>query len=1199
MPHLRIILIFFFLIQIHVSGIPEFQETSKTRFLLDFKETSPELKGQNRRAELRIPDGMIHEKAFHGSSGAGVEILCKEIYSAKYPGDTVEAVILLEKYPESRAYIFDKIYQCDNDKVHNNKPLNGVTGLSLFVDSKGRIGSEQTTLFYGSGHKKTFYAPDNVVVPLGKKIRIALVNIGFPVNRYAIYLDDKSVVDRLLDYNHRLYYDPHIRDTAPARIMIGNNGSRTAHFTGLIYAVRYSEENLSVQETVSQDWLDPRKEKVSLPAKSDAAVSFDCEKEEALPPGCKLQKHKYVSGVYGNAIEGKIEFRGEKLPTGRQGSVEFFLLPQNWSNRSIKNHPLIQFGGNNMFAVFYIFNTPGDLKPISWYFPDENKKLVFINAAVPLEKGLWKHIVLTWDSGNFCIYIDGVKQVSRYVENIRNFMDTHWNTILFSEGKNEAVNAFDQIRIYDRKLNEAEVLNHFRIYADPEKANISERYLIHSEFYPGEKKLLLSCSQTDVHLYVNFLNAGKSICSYSGKSPLACDLSGMPSGKYELFLEIKDNAGKLLQKSSREFVLPEIPWLRNTLGIPSRVPSPWQPLTIDDTRTIHGTTAAYQFGKGFIQAIMIQSNADSKRRQILAAPISLSGMKSLKWKEPELQADGKGLAVNLFQQAEAEAFRINIKGVMEFDGMIRCRIQLAALETESTLSEFALRIPLKAEYVRDYYVIGEQMDYLAATVPTGNGVFYDDLNYTMNRRHNRPEYGAVRRDSTKKRTLPPFAWTGSNHAGISVLLDNFANYVISPSRPILEFERKNETILMTVNFITKELRLSKGEVRDFEFVIMATPMKKTLPGWRNWKTASFFPLEKAGRTMGASMFYAPYPADWRKSAAYIAELKKTGVSVLPYFDFLGMEKRMEPFALFMDEWFKSGQPNYRSGSLSDWYLFQFSRWVRKCGIDGIYVDNHFAKSIIDPTPGKAPGSSIRAGYQLLAMRHLFKRFYTLLAEQRAPHPYVMVHMTHAMIAPTMSFADIAYEGEDHYIDGRNRKYANLDHIDLWPNDLVRIINLPDSWGCASFWLPAVQGNPDNWELPHSRAKYIRAWYTQLLLHDQRGHVSGDENFMAPVDEFFRQYPDAKFVLYRDNDFITCEKEEKIHISYYDASQEILAVVGNHRHQAANLELRIKENLPGRKIQAVIDAEDNSPLQSPVCRLSVPARDYRLIKIKYR
>jgi hypothetical protein len=480
-------------------------------------------------------------------------------------------------------------------------------------------------------------------------------------------------------------------------------------------------------------------------------------------------------------------------------------------------------------------------------------------------------------------------------------------------------------------------------------------------------------------------------------------------------------------------------------------------------------------------------------------------------------------------------------------------------------------------------------------------------------RGERPEYGAMARakKSLACGSFVPFAWLGNHRRGVCFMADNDRGWVRSETRAALEFSRTADVVTMDLNLIGAPATLTRDRPRDIVLSLMATPSKRPAKGWRHWSTDSFYVISAAGRVMGSDIFYVPYPADYRQSGAY---LKPGGDRVLlPYMDFYGSDTRMEPAEDFRWEWWPSltdeefprrsqvYRANYCSGSLADWYITKFSEWVDSSGVNGLYVDNCYPSPLPEAVTG--PGymdeaGQVQPGYELFAMRDWMKRIYCLMAAKGRPHPYTMPHMTHCMIGPVMSFADIAYEGEDHYLNGETARDVD-DHIAYWPNDLVRIIDLPHAWGVGTHWLGAVHGAANKWTLPFPRDHYIRAWYTQLLLHDMRGAVSDDGGAMAAFNRFLGQDPDAEFVLYRDNRAIRASPAEAVYVSYYRRPGQVLAVIGNHAREQRQVEIRVELPALGFAAAAFSNGETGEavPGSAESLRLVVPGRDYRLLLVR--
>ncbi|MCM8769101.1 MAG: LamG domain-containing protein [Candidatus Omnitrophica bacterium] len=1035
------------------------------------------------------------------------------------------------------------------------------------------------------------------------------------------------------EFHHRVFYG--IPENKPGKIVIGNNASGKAAWNGLIDELRILGANLELSPPADLSWTDPQRKR-SLPEgpplflpETTPTVSVPCDGTSDIKTSreitAKFAGGQFISGVRGEAYSGgAIELRGKKIITGKEGTIEFWMMPINWNNRMVQNLSFLS-GGPAPYFNFYVFNSPGDLRPLSLYFQNDEGKNIFVSASRFIDEENWHHFVLTWQENTYQIYIDGSLAVEQTLRQIEKAIQAEREYLLFSGQRGDKLSAFDEIFIYNRALSPDEAWNAYARYRFPEKVRKATPYTIVYKQYPSKNlvRAEIKFLQGRIPTYLR-LDLEQKSKIYSG------NLTKVPTSRNEAVVEsstAKIQPGKFngllcfLDENKTEFFRTAIaltkkvyPWLGNRLGVPERVPEPWGPLKLQGHRVTCLLTE-YNLASPLLTQVITNGQETLASPTVLEAVGSAGKPVIFTLPPPTITLTNNGLGATVTISHHQQGIRLSVSGQMEFDGFIKYRLTVSPETSPVFLNSLRLRIPFQASQALDYYVLGEHMDHVAGEVPGNNGIFWDSLTGKMFKRHELPEYGAMQRPrrGLVYGNFVPFVWLGNNHRGLCFMADNDQGWVQSERKAAVELSREDAVVYLTLNLFAEPITLQTGKSREIVFSLMATPSKKPPRGWRHWKTSSFFVISEAGRVMGNDIFYVPYPVDYQKSAAYMKKLWQQGIVPLPYMDFYGSDGRMEVANDFRWEWWPEitseqfparsqiYKTNYCSGSIIDWYLYNFNRWVDECGVNGLYIDNSYPSPMFDALNG--PGylhekGEVQPGYQLFAMREFYKRIYCLLAEKGKPHPYTMVHMTHCLIAPAMSFADIAYEGEDHYINGESEKgneKVGADHITYWPNHIVRIIDLPQAWGVGTHWLSAVRGRPELWKLPPSREYYIRAWYTQLLLHDMRGSVSADGGAMAAFDNFLQEDPDGEFVLYRDNNLIKAINAKQIYISYYRRANNLLAVVANHdwKEQTVTLSLNLPESVK------VTDGETGQPitLRGKTFSVTIPGRNYRLVLVR--
>jgi hypothetical protein len=1245
-----------------LCGQVEYSPSLKTYVLMHLNDKDDlKIVGQGEKASAKLfGDAAIIDKGWYkgalnpGKDG-GILVQTDRPFNPDYGHATLEAWVYLNNYPAKRGYIIDKIYECANTKVHNNKPEKGAVGISLFVDSQGRIGNEITSLYYGPGHKRTFYSPDGFKIPLKEWVHVVLSDAPWPVGKYRIYINKKPILSKICAYHHKIFYVSE-KEEACGKIVIGNNAAHDGVFPGLIDEVRVLGGNVAFGGVEDMSWNDPQSKR---PLKRGAPCFLPDTKERIYVSCDEIDKYqaeemmrfypvfskggKLVPGVRGNAWSGNLDLKGKGIIDGKKGSLEFWMRPDNWNNRSTRNLGVAGFGPKPWVNI-YIFNSVHELRPLTLYFQNDEGKNTFLGfGKTPMNQNIWYHVVLTWDGPSYKTYINGkiasdneFRGIDKMINAVREYVNFKGEPVPKGENKGKTT-SFDEIYVYGTALNPIEVKNAYYRYLAPEKVVKAVPYDVNFKNYPSLEKIIVDVDflkdEKPATLKLNVTQNGKELASEtlkvdSGKKTVSfsCPMGKVNAGAFKANLDFIGADGKVLDTMSHEFKKLETPWLHNKLGVPVKVPEPWIPLEKVGDYKLKSLMSEYDFSKGLLGQVVTNSD------KTLAAPVMFQGKaggKKLEFSDKtELTVNKKGLEATVKKEFTSSQLTIDAKGLIDFDGFIKYQIELKPTGDSVELDSLVLRIPCKSDQALDYYVLGEHMDHMSGEVPEKKGTFWKSLDGGLFKRHEIAEYGAMGRPrkSMVYGNFYGYAWLGNNHRGLCYMADNDAGWVQNDKKSALALTRNGDKVYMTLNLVAEPVKISKDKPRKITLALMATPSKRPAKGWRHWRTDSFYPTEESGRAKDDSIFYVPYPVDYKASKKFMDKVWKKGHIPLPYMDFYGSDGRMGPAEYFRWEWWPGiahedfpkkasiYRSNYCSGSLIDWYIYNLNKWVDQCGVNGLYVDNHFPCPLAYPVVG--PGyvhekGKVQPGYELFAMREFFKRIYCLLEAKGKKHPYLMVHMTHSMMAPTLSFADIAYEGEDHYLNGerdgkatgreKNLKPGEVpDHITFWPNHVVRVIDEPHTWGVASYWLTAVRGAENNWKLKRSRDEYIRAWYTQLLLHDMRGGARPDKGMMDVFKRFLDNDPDVKFTLYRDNKAIVANETKDVYISYYQKKgKEVLVVLGNHQEKPVKLTVTIKPDLLGLGSFNCFDAESLKKLKiiDNQFKATVKPRDYRLILLK--
>ena len=188
---------------------------------------------------------------------------------------------------------------------------------------------------------------------------------------------------------------------------------------------------------------------------------------EKIAEGGMIGQLEYVDGMKGKAlvVDGKpAAFLVRDLSENdfREGTVSFFFRP-NWERKDGKAHYLFQTGKwRSEFFLVFVKDARGQLE-LSVCTPKQRQ--VFVKNA-DLQPGKWVHFAFSWNvaKGECVIYIDGKPAARTVREEWKDgsySFKAPWNIQLGRNVNEPAGGAYDNLKIYNRQLSDAEILADF------------------------------------------------------------------------------------------------------------------------------------------------------------------------------------------------------------------------------------------------------------------------------------------------------------------------------------------------------------------------------------------------------------------------------------------------------------------------------------------------------------------------------------------------------------------------------------------------------------------------------------------------------------------------------------------------------------------------------------------------------------------
>ena len=566
-------------------------------------------------------------------------------------------------------------------------------------------------------------------------------------------------------------------------------------------------------------------------------------------------------------------------------------------------------------------------------------------------------------------------------------------------------------------------------------------------------------------------------------------LPPLKEGAYYLIAQIvrEDKVKPLIIR--RIFKYKHFPWEHNKIGKSNIIVPPFKPLkVVKSKREVFALLTGYQISKGFWSKVYAQGE------NILSAPIELvlnEGKIPLEEEDFRFTRIRDNL-VEAVTTLKSNSLRIKVKHEYDYDGMCKVKISLEP-EGKVELYEGKIIIPLKASVAQLMHIVSDCIrSNPAGYIPEGEGVVWDSRE--------------IVRDKLLG-TFVPYVWLGGIYKGFCWFADNDKGWVVEDSKPEIEILRRKGEVILQINIINKSTLLTSP--REIVMGFQPTPVKPRMKGWRRlchrWKAPvaqaiKFSVLPGCGVLGAWSMDRYPRGHDYSlirkinearkgkpksfRSALEIADeyidkylskreekikrkvrrrifwafdLAREARFLIPYIDTRAAYSEWPEYTVYEDEW---GFSEYRTGaggpgcgdpveSYQDFTLYYVRKLVRE-GMDGLYYDDTYLRSIPDPVTGDAyvrEDGKIQPHVGIFHMRELFKRTATMLFEEGKgsldERPFLIAHMTNANIIPIMSFATVGLDWE--------MKYGDEDVQDRFSEGFI----LAESLGTQAGMVPVV------------------------------------------------------------------------------------------------------------------------------------------------
>ena len=863
---------------------------------------------------------------------------------------------------------------------------------------------------------------------------------------------------------------------------------------------------------------------------------------------------------------------------------------------------------------------PGRTKPGEIGFRVDGQRLG--SGDLPLLPGRWRHVAWTWWGMLHRVYVDG--RLSRETSlpspmGARQLASLRVGT--FAGGKQDVT--IDELAIYNTPLTAAEVQATFRAAKPgPLKALAPHGLEVAALWAPGEGKVHVAAdagnqwaARTSKLAIAAVDPNGRTVARGQVASPVrgfgetVLSLGTMTPGRYRVVVRALDERGKeLASATSKAYELPRTAWLGNRLGLSEKIQPPWTPVEVrGQTLGVWGRRYRLAGGFGLPQQI------DSQGRPLLARPVALEIVqdgKPVAMANPRVRiGPAKPAEATWTGTADAGPLRIEVRGRIEYDGLVLLTMRLVPVGRPAALQAVRLQTAMPGDRARFMHTTTDQTywwyTYKSATA-NKPGVFHDNL---------KQRAGA-------SRFLPAVVFSDHDR-GLTWFAENPSGWQVDEARPMQRMIRDDDgTVRLECLLANRPFTLERPI--EITFGLMATPVKPLPPHWRT-AFVHYAPLamksdlglwwswpDDAGKK-GRQGTFNLCPVDVKAYRQAFVRLRKSGIALAPFTNaHVLLPHPPDDWAslhhVLQAETQNDGWTAQPTRGFRDYWAFQLNRWLDGDGMDAIYIDESYA---FGASAALLSGGYVRddgthgPGCNLLGVRALLQRTRQLLLDHRK-RPLVWLHTTASMWPHAWSFADVVSDGEAFQF----AKPGGADWIDLWGSKLLAPVGGPGASGGP--WLLSIGRAQKYGFIPiflnyikfYNAPEYpraLRSMHALLTLLDIIPITYTPGKLPQIKDDFGIGADDVAFHGYWRQKAVLAERAD-VKASYYRRPRSALIVVANLGGQPYEGKLRIDLRSLGFRGAAVHLRDPEAPgtpppaLEGGAIRIRIARHDYRLIRL---
>lgn len=876
-----------------------------------------------------------------------------------------------------------------------------------------------------------------------------------------------------------------------------------------------------------------------------------------------------------------IEYPNHDFITPEQGSVVFWVRPENWQGNDRNFHIFFRAEGTDADLLVYKVAWNSELYFLLGPKKKSGGKQVWTTISAPIGQwrpGEWHFVVATWGGGTMKLYIDGIcKGQKKFIRPGSPFLKFGAGGLRPKQWKTpQNYSLIDELMLYHVMLTDADVLARYRAYKQSRIVTADESKVapcnIMSGFNPAEGTMEFDFAVKEISPDGKFYRAetciedgnGKKIVSrilapQSTEYHFAFPVDSLPPGDYTFKITVLKNDSRLNHTVSHPFAIPKRPepWRSSRTGMAATAPLPWTAPAWDAAGGVFSCwNRQYVFGRSGLPEQIFSAGTPLLARPVL---LMLDGKKLNPGPLRMVSSDEE--KIELTGTAAADGFTVKTRICGEFDGFFWVDMELIPEKPTAAIRSLTLDFAFRKEQSTLFNaMIKQYSDYH----PGHAGKFQA---YSLD----------------LFRELSRTMFVGNEKTGLEWFCEELSSWKVrkqADSLRLIPGKEENRMLLTLVDLPT-----AAGLKHRFRFGFQALPVKPLPADWRTARVLSkgkngfypYFPWSEVHNIPDPERKAPDFDKRWRKVSGYPAvHWYFAGFSNSPFtreWSFYGPLWSLTPPEvgtigdIRSREWAFARNCPAAPGYI-DWYVHSLRNTMEKLNIRHLYFDNQDAQFCDNFRHGcgwkGADGRHYRT-FNLLATRELAKRIYRMV---KAAHPEsrIMRHMSTKTVTPVIGFADFIADGEMYCgTVGRDEHYRNI-----FAPEMFRAMFMTLPYGIPRYFIPQFQraiklhspirNRYENaWSKKHldNHRAVLRHFKGYMLVHDAliwpAFGVSCDD--WRKIQDEFGFDGSERFILYNDPES-PFTAPDKVMVSCYVKAGKLLIIVMNDSRESAPLTIKV-------------------------------------------